>query len=316
MNSLADQFATLEHSVTETGADVFASKELGESSHQIAKDMDGNPSLLLNVLPSGRPTPSLMLKNFRVDYNLTCKITSSTNEIATGTYSVVRCLSSEPQTHTIFLDSMDMVLDKLRIGATDVQLSELISQICNLFVAMSKPASRPVQALWAELFFIRESPDPMQSIRAWRQSDSDSFDFLFDTLRVDVKSSSNKRRTHFFSFDQLNPPSNSLAVVASVFTDRVANGLSLGTLWESAKSHVKASPELLSRVDEVCLNSLGSSWKEATTVTFDEQLASDSLRYFSAEEIPRIEGPLPIGVSELRFKSDLSTAEPMPNLFG
>ena len=294
----------------------MTTKKLGETNHQIAKDVDGNPSLLLDVLPSGKPTPSLMLKNFRVDYNLSCKITSSTNEISTGVYSVVRCLSSELQTHTIFLDSMEIVLAKLRTDATDTQLSELVSQICNLFVAMSKPASRSVQALWAELFFIRESPDPKSSIVAWRQNDSDSFDFLFDELRLDVKSSSNKRRTHYFSFDQLNPPPDSSAVIASVFTDRVANGLSLGKLWETAKSFADASPDLLSRIDEVCLNSLGSTWKEASATAFDEQLAIDSLRYFSAETIPRVSGPLPVGISELRFKSDLSSVDPMPKLFG
>lgn len=45
--------------------------------------------------------------------------------------------------------------------------------------------------------------------------------------------------------------------------------------------------------------------------SFDWQLAKESLAFFDAEEVPKIDGGIPPTVSDVRFRSDLSSLIPM-----
>ena len=47
------------------------------------------------------------------------------------------------------------------------------------------------------------------------------------------------------------------------------------------------------------------------TMRFDERLADSSLRFFSLRDIPGIRGRLPVGVSDVHFRSDLSLVKPL-----
>jgi hypothetical protein len=303
--ALIDSFESLSSPTSEAGTDVFSTIPISRG-HQIGKDATGLPVLLVAVKDSGHKTRSLRLLNFRVDHQLRCRITDSEERMSEGVYSVIRCLSDDRETQRFFFRSMKLVLEQLPLTATDTVLAGLVDRLCNLFIAMSRPASRTVQSLWAELFLVRECREPALAINAWRQQDHDAFDFMFDDYRIDVKSSSNKRRSHFFSHAQVHPPGGQQAIIASIFTDRVANGLSLGILWDQVRDAAGTSTELQAKVDDVCVNSLGASWNESRTITFDEALAVESLAFYNVDDIPRIEASLPVGVSEVRFKADLS----------
>jgi len=46
---------------------------------------------------------------------------------------------------------------------------------------------------------------------------------------------------------------------------------------------------------------------------FDWELAEDSLAFFDAKSVPKVEGSIPPGVSDVRFCSDLSAVAPIGN---
>jgi hypothetical protein len=56
---------------------------------------------------------------------------------------------------------------------------------------------------------------------------------------------------------------------------------------------------------------IGQDWRSMQQVCFDLQLASNSLRLVDAAAIPAVSLPLPVEISEVRFRADL-TGHPMP----
>ncbi len=113
-------------------------------------------------------------------------------------------------------------------------------------------------------------------------------------------------RQHHFSQDQLNPPTGSYVLIASIFVERAVGGLSLGELIDEVRQQVSVVPELVSGVDRVAFESLGKSWQTALEDRFDYELASDSLVFFSSLDVPKVPLPLPPGVTEVRFRADLT----------
>ena len=57
---------------------------------------------------------------------------------------------------------------------------------------------------------------------------------------------------------------------------------------------------------------LGASLNGGLSRRFDMRLAEASLQFFGLEDPPAIRGPLPAGVSDVHFRSDLSTLAPLP----
>ena len=60
------------------------------------------------------------------------------------------------------------------------------------------------------------------------------------------------------------------------------------------------------KLHDVVARTLGTSLNESMAVTFDTKLAASSLRFLDACAIPAIRDPLPPGVSDVHFRSDLS----------
>lgn len=76
-------------------------------------------------------------------------------------------------------------------------------------------------------------------------------------------------------------------------------------------NRIATHPDLVLKLHEVVASTLGASLNEALALCFDIRLARSSLKFFSLEEVPAIRGPLPTGISDVHFRSDLSA---LPNL--
>jgi hypothetical protein len=125
-------------------------------------------------------------------------------------------------------------------------------------------------------------------------------------LRLDVKASSNRKRVHEISFEQANPPEGTIGVIASIWIEAMAGGLSLSQLLGVIETKIVGRPEEVLRLRDIVANSLGDSLPQAMSWGFDNELAKSSLCYFDSTIIPAIRPPLPPGVSSARFVADLS----------
>jgi hypothetical protein len=183
-----------------------------------------------------------------------------------------------------------------------------ISGLVELFQALTAPATKSVQGVWAELLLIRYATDPQSVVMAWHSLPQERVDFVSGIQRIEMKSSSARERVHHFSLEQLSPPASARLLVASVFVERTGGGVSLGLLAQQTRTRLEHSSELLTHFDAKFYASLGEAWRESLDDRFDLDLARESLRYFDSTNVPKIDTPLPVGVSSVRFRADLSRA--------
>jgi len=254
------------------------------------------------------------LEAIDVQFDLRCTVreTSQAAPARTGNFTVVRCRSTEPEIVRYFLTICEVIVRLVGTDATAGTVSTAIARMAALFQKRSAAPSRMVNGLFGELWIISASRDPVATLSCWRLDSSARFDFAQKNLRLDVKTTTGRLRVHTVSFDQCNPPPQTCAVLASMFVERLASGISLRTLIQDIETKVSSSPELLLKLHEVVADSLGASLQDGLETRFDNHLAQSSLQFFDALEVPAIRGPLPAGVGDVHFRSDFSTCEPTP----
>jgi hypothetical protein len=68
---------------------------------------------------------------------------------------------------------------------------------------------------------------------------------------------------------------------------------------------------LLTQFDAIFYATLGASWSDVMEECFDLELASESLQFFDSVNVPKVGGPIPATVNDVRFTSDMSAAPPL-----
>jgi len=290
---------------------VFSGITIPNCAHHLAKDSEGRPTILLETSSSNVRPPSVALRNLRVDHEVRCHIRLSDGRSLDNSFSIIQCQSVSPTLQECFLDLMAALLKGLPSDPAAQDVSQNLDNVALLFQALERPPSRSIQGLWGELFIIVNSERPWVLVECWHGEAAERYDFGVELYRLEVKTSGDRSRKHYFSFDQVYPPSGIIVCVASLFTERATGGVSVGQLWDKAREAVGNSLSLRLKIDQVCIQSLGDAWEEALSVTFDPKLATQSLGFYNVQDIPRVSALNPDGVSDIRFRSDLSLAQPI-----
>jgi Putative PD-(D/E)XK family member, (DUF4420) len=309
---LCELFATLVLPLERPeGRSLSAAAIPGAGGHRLAKDSSGSPCLLLNQPAPTTPATPIRLQNLLVSYGVHCLISHPDGQQEEGNFTIVRCSSADPALFSHFLRILSPVITTLGATPTPAVVRGAISGLVDLFQALTTPAKKSVQGLWAELLLIRGASDPLALAGAWHALPAERTDFLSGRQRIEVKSSSNRRRVHHFSLVQLTPPASTQLIVASIFVESVGGGLSLSRLSNDVRAILATEPALLTRFDAVFYATLGTSWSDAMDECFDLELATESLQFFDHAHVPTIAGPIPTTVSDVRFTSDMSRSSPL-----
>lgn len=284
----------------------------GHDRH-IGKDEAGRPLILLGMRRlAGEPVPiSYVLENLRVDHDLQCRIVDATGSARVDRFSVIRCLSTDEALQGFFLRTMDALLNALPTTPTLPELATAVETLIALFQAIGRPPTGPIVGLWGELLLIAEAPQPRIALAAWHTDQHETCDFSSGAERLEIKCSGDRTRRHHFSLEQCYAPSETTQLIASLFVEPASGGVSLGELWDRIRDIVSDDPEMALKLDRVCMETLGSAWQEARIRRYDQQRSLESLLLFDSSAIPRIDLPVPTGVSEVHFRSDLSVAIPV-----
>jgi hypothetical protein len=282
---------------------------LGYQSYYVGKDNEERACLLVATINQKRRQPSpIRLESIDVQFDLPCHLTWGQVR-KEGYFTVIRCRAHDTETIRYFLSVCETVLRMAGDEPDQATVSLAVHRLASIFQKAQKPPTRTVQGLFGELFLIFRSSNPIRTLSAWRADETARFDFVDGDVRLDVKATSKRQRSHVFSYEQCNPPPGTIAVAASLFAERVSNGLSMRKIIAGIASDVASNPDLVFKLHEVTASTLGSSLNEALEVTFDAKLAESSLKFFDLAELPAIRSNLPDGVSEVRFRSDLSVVE-------
>jgi hypothetical protein len=126
---------------------------------------------------------------------------------------------------------------------------------------------------------IDTSSNPKTLINYWHNLTEEKFDFNAGTERIEVKSSSNFERKHIFSAEQLNPPSDTQVLIASVFLKQHNSGNNIQQLIESISEQIDYDFETTDKLNSIVFRTLGSSLEHSIGVKFDYEIARQSLQF-------------------------------------
>jgi len=277
------------------------------SNHRIAKDKNDNPTLLLSISNEGARTliANLKLQNVSVLFDIKCKIQQNGNLIE-KIFTAVCFIGKDISLKNYFLKLCSTLIEDLGNTPTHEEVRKEITRFIELFRLATEPQTKTIQGLWAELFLILECKQPANLVRCWHSIPEEKFDFNNGVERIEVKSSASALRIHNFSLDQLHSPTDTKTIIASVFVRQASTGKSI-TILSSEISSRLTDIELIEKLQLQIALTLGKTISESMKLKFDFEFAKDSLRFYRAEDIPKIAiENIPTFVSDVRFKSDLT----------
>lgn len=279
----------------------------GHESYLVGRDSDARACLLVATGDrTGRLHPPIRLESLDVQFELRCHLRREGEPERQGTFTVIRCRALDKETVRYFLSVCETILRMIGDNPTRSQVAAAVNRLAAIFQKLQKPPARPVNGLFGELYILWRSGNPVRALTAWRADDTARFDFSDGDVRLDVKATGGRLRIHTFSYEQCNPPAGTIAVVASLHVEQAAGGMAVRSVIDEIAARIAAHPDLVLKLHEVVAVTLGASLNEALTLRFDLRLAESSLKFFSLEEVPAIRGPLPAGISDVHFRSDLS----------
>jgi putative PD-(D/E)XK family protein DUF4420 len=279
----------------------------GFEMHRIGKDAESNASLLISSSPTNDVvTAPIVLEHLTIQYDVECTITHPDGTTEIGVFSLIRCTDLEPALERYFLRIAGALVAELGPSPRRSDVATAIGRLVALFRAIQAAPRQTAQGLWAELLVIAGARSPSRLVAAWHVLPDDLYDFSEMAERIEVKSASGRVRRHRFALDQLAQASPARVLIASILVERAGAGVSLGELVSEIRQSVRERADLLLRVDEVVITTLGNSWRASLAERFDREFAERSLSFYSAADIPTVPTPLPHEVSDVHFSADLS----------
>jgi hypothetical protein len=291
----------------------FAARSVpGSDLHFIGRDREGRPAVLLGSTDSPHTVnPPVRLNALDVSFAAMCRIRLADGSEHERRFTLLRCISTDDVVHSYFLELCAVVVRL--VGASPRAAANVLAvrRLVDIFQRLSRPASREVLGLYAELLLIKWSPDARTAIGAWRSAAESRFDFALEDLRVDVKASGTRTRVHHFSLDQCRPPPGTVGVIASILLEP-GSGMSLAELIRAVEERLNGNAAMQMKLHDIVAETLGAATAEGMRVRYDERAARASLALFFLERIPRPDGTIPPSVSDVRFRVDLSGLAPDP----
>ncbi|MEN8786966.1 MAG: PD-(D/E)XK motif protein [Flavobacteriales bacterium] len=286
----------------------FSAKAIiGYENHRIAKDFNDNPSLLILISEKKQDffVANQNLFNIKVTHNVKCEIETD-NKISQNNFSVVSYIGQNDDVKDIFLKTCQVLIKSLGQSPSNKKIKQTVDKFIELFKAIKEPPKKSIQGLWSELFLIEQSNFPEKVILGWHSIPEEKFDFSFDKLRIEVKSSVTELRTHHFSLAQLNPVSDTEIIITSILLNTSIAGLSVIELLKKISDKLDAFPKKKEKLHLLAYSTLGVDVERVNEIKFDYELTKESLRYYKADDIPKVETTnISKEVSNVRFTSNL-----------
>ncbi|MCH8558628.1 MAG: PD-(D/E)XK motif protein [Balneolia bacterium] len=279
----------------------------GYGNHRIAKNIYNQPSLLVYISDPIEDFDLINqnLYNIKVVHNIKCEIEIK-GKLNIGYFTVITYIGGDDDVSDVFLIMCQTLLSSLGRAPSNKKIKDIVNKLIELFRAIKKPPSKTIQGLWSELFLISQSSNPEDYIRSWHSIPAEKFDFCFDSFRLEVKSTVSELRIHNFSIAQLNPVGGLEVIIASIRVGTTANGLSIYDLMNLINIKILNFPEIKEKLCSLVYTTLGFEVKRIKEIKYDYGLAKDSLRFYRAEDIPKIDiVHIPKELSDVRFSSNL-----------
>lgn len=278
----------------------------GYPIYYVGKDNDGYACLLLSVFTKEvKRDAAIRLEGIEVVFQIPSVIRHA-GKLSEGTFTIIRCRSADVEVIRYFFFVVETLLRILGPSPNSISVESVINRLIGIFQRLQLPATRSVNGLFGELFFMRKCSNPFRVVAAWRINDNSRFDFNSGSIRLEIKTAGGRQRVHTFSYDQCNPPSGTIAVVASLFVEQATDGTSLRDLIRDIEVLIISNTDLVLKLHDNVAETLGQSLQTALRMRFDIRLADSTLQFYDLRSVPALRIAPPPGVSDIHFRSDLS----------
>lgn len=282
-------------------------------SFRIAINVESNPVLLLSVANGvkGNALKNFRLKYLQLEQNVECKITEN-GKISFQVLTVITFSSADRNLQEYFLRISETLIKTLSNKPTQQQVVDSLNKFVEVFRSLSDTPTNTVHGLWTELFLIEISSSPKTLLNYWHNLPEEKFDFNSGTEKIEVKSNSNFERIHTFSSEQLNPPTGTQVLIASIFIRQHSNGQSIQQLVNSITEKINDEIDLTEKLNHIIFKTLANSLEQSIKIKFDYNIAKDSMQFYRQQDISKIEEVhIPNEVSEVRYQSDITEIKPI-----
>lgn len=273
-------------------------------NHYVGRDDRGRACVLLGSTDKGTRAP-VRLGGLDVQYALACTVSLGGSEDS-HVLTVITSTGTSEEGERYFLHVLATLIGIVGASPTLADLAGAVTQLAGIFQKLTAASRESLTGIVGELMLIADASDPEAAINGWRCDVDERYDFVRGSLRLEVKSSMSRRRNHSFSFEQCDVPTGCLGLVASLFIERSAGGLTVEGLLTKIGGRLAHQPAAAFKLEQTLAGTLGAGLPDALGFSFDYDLAQASVAYFDLATIPAIRGPLDPSLTQIRFASDLS----------
>jgi hypothetical protein len=282
--------------------------------HKLGLSSKGFPMFFVVTSENQFPTHNIEREFLSVQFDLPCTIVLENQDKKDNKFTIITLKNEDTDLQNSFIEIFILMLHKLAPDTTKRNLSIELENLITIFSALSLPPKKKIQGLWAELLVIEQSSNPELLLSNWHTQPNSKYDFSNGRDKIEVKSTSSEERLHRFSLDQLNPSTNSNLLIASAVVRECAqseSGLSIYDLYNRIIEQVPDN-DLRLHCYSIIVETLGDSLPKSKKVFFDYVEASDSLAFFNALYVPKIEKScVPNDVTDVKFMSNLTHLSPV-----
>lgn len=258
----------------------------GAPRYHLGRTFEGHFCALVEAVGG---TVDYRLKSVEIRQGVRCRLREPGGSERETTGSLVVCRTDRDALVDLFLRLYADAIAHLGPAPVASELVTWLHQLATLLSRAEQESRKLLQGLWAELLVIRELGDASLLVRRWRPEPGEAFDFLASGFALEIKSCHDFSRVHTFSWSQLRPPPGLDVWVASCVVRRDPEGTSVLDLLQDIETQI-ADLEIRRLARSITLDTAGSLIEEEADHRFDIELASESLRFFSVEDVPAVSG--------------------------
>ena len=270
-------------------------------------DMAKHPVLFVRAV-DGAPEPPLRTSKVSLSIGQSYNLAALTGTPKSELLHALHCEASEAADVDTFLVLCEAFLARYEGSRMDQEaLTSFFRSMVRLFaVTPAKDLQGEQQGLWGELFMMSQVRGFRFWAPFWHSEVTRRFDFSYRSRRVEVKTTTGPERIHHFSHRQIYALKDEEILVASLFTKEDDSGLSLGQLIAECRTALLGNPDYLKL--EKAVRQAGMEHPSDAGPIFDAAEAGSSLAWYRSTDAPHFRMAEPAGVSDTRYKVDLSTA--------
>ena len=175
----------------------------GYNNYSIGIDSNNNISFLISFsdLFSEDYKSPYNGNNLYINFNFTGKVKVG-DVLKNENFILLQLKNNDENFSKIFLNICETIILKLGANPTYVNSRDYIFSLKDLFLKFSKKPTKTEIGLWGELATIFFSNNSESLINSWHVSGKEIFDFNFEKLKIEVKSTKKSIRIHSIKHTQ------------------------------------------------------------------------------------------------------------------